>query len=225
MRALYRYRRTLLVLVTTTPVVLLAGVWLLVTRVLLAPAVPDVASAANDVAQFIMAEQGLPRLNGERAERFLQVQVLRFVRDADFRARFLQEVRTATPEQQEAFRSNLFHAIKPIVMRDVQKYDALDAAGRGAFLDDRIVAYNRLNALRGDATLGAADLFGAAAPSPEELAEWWLSKTTEPERRLGIAYAAALQARIAEILADPPLRAEFEARIAAPAEGGAATGQ
>ena len=44
-----------------------------------------------------------------------------------------------------------------------------------------------------------------------------LQKTTERERELGLAYIAAMQARVAEIAADPALKADFEARIGQPA--------
>ncbi len=203
---------------TVAPVALLAGVWLLVTQVLLVPRVPGPDTPADYVAQFMMHEKGLPRLKRARAEAFLDQTVIRLLRDSAFRERFLAEYRTASPEEQKAFRENLFDAFKPRFMDDIRGYHDRPESGRRDYLDQRIVAYNRLSALVGSVKIGRADL-GSGAPTPDELLQLLVSKTTEKEREQGAAYLAALHARVLEILADPALKAEFEARIAAPAAG------
>jgi hypothetical protein len=202
-------------LACAAPVLVLGAVWLLVTQVLMVPAVPDQSTPADRVAQFIMHPEGLPRLGGERREAFIQQQVRRLVQDEPFRRRFLAEYRVSSPEEQKAFREHLFDAFKPLVMRDIRAFHDLSQAERGAYLDDRIVAYNRLNAFWGRAGIVKSDL-GPAAPGPDELLGLLLQKTTEQERQMGVAYAAALQARVNEILADPALKQEFETRIGLP---------
>jgi hypothetical protein len=165
--------------------------------------------------QFIVHEKGLPRLSDPQREAFVEQQVRRLVKDPAFRASFLAEYRTSSPEEQKAFRANLFDAFKPIVMRDLRRYRELDAPARREFLDERIVAYNRMNAFRGEVRI-SKDAVGGAAPSSGEILQLLIDKTTDEERQLGMAYAAALRARVEEILADQELKTKFEARIAAP---------
>lgn len=214
-KTLYRARRILLGAACAGPVLVLGGVWLLVTQVLMVPAVPDQTTPPDRVAQFIMHEKGLPRLDGQRREAFLEQQIRRLVREEAFRGRFLAEYRTATPEQQAAFGEHLFDAIKPLVMRDVRRFEDLSGPARRDYLDQRIVAYNRMTAFWGEVRIGERDL-GAGALTPAEMLRLLLNKTTEEERQAGIVYGQALGARVEEILADPALRQEFEARITAP---------
>ena len=209
---LYRLRRVGLILACLAPVLLAGGVYLIVTQVLLVPAVPDAATPPDRLLRFIVHEKGLPRLRGEKCETFLQQQIQRLVRDEGLRNRFLAEYRTANPEEQKAFREHLFDAIKPIVMRDIHAYQAMPEAGRPAYLDERIVTYNRMNAFWGDVRISKNDL-GPGQPGPDELLGMLTQKTTEAERQSGVAYGAALHARVLQILADPALKAEFEARI------------
>ncbi len=211
---LYRQRRLWLIVACGAPVLLLVGVYLLVNRVLLVPAVPDAAAPGDQLAAFVMHARGLPRLTQPEREAFLMQQVPRLLRDEPLRSAFLGAIRTASPEDQEAFRNNLFDTFKPILLRDARAYAGLDAAGRTAFLDERIVAYNRLGA-QTDLHVSRHDL-GAAAPSADKLLDWLMSKTTEEERRLCIGYGTGLAGRIKDILADEALKAEFERRIAAP---------
>lgn len=196
------------------PVLVLGGIWLLVTQVLMVPGVPGPGAAPDEVAQFIMHEKGLPRLSRARTEEFLEAQVRQMVQREGFLDRFMAEYRTASPEQQSAFRSHLFDAFKPVVMADIREHEVLTEAGeRQAFLDERIVAYNRLARFWGNTTISKG-MLGPGALSPQETLDFLLNKTTEEERQSGIAYAQALRARVEEILADPELKAEFEARIA-----------
>lgn len=215
LRTFYQDPRARVATLVVGPLALLAGVWLLVTQVLLVPRVPGPDTPADYVAQFMMHEKGLPRLRRARAEAFLEQTILRLLRDSAFRDRFLAEYRTASPEEQKAFRSNLFDAFKPRFMEDIRGFTARPEPASRAYLDDRIVAYNRLSALVGPVKIGRSDL-GPGAPTPDEMLQLLISKTTEDERAAGAAYVAALHARVLEILADPALKAEIEARIAAP---------
>jgi hypothetical protein len=213
--ALYRRPWWRMVLLLAAPVLVLAAVWVGVTQLLLKPAVPGATAPPDQVVQFIVHPAGLPRLDRRRAEAFLEQQVRRLVRDAAFRGRFLAEYRVASPEEQQAFRAHLFDAFKPRVMDDIRAYSASEPDRRAAFLDDRIIAYNRLNAFLGPVHINRTDL-GPGAPSPQEVLDLLMQKTTEQERQMGLAYALALKSRVEEILADPTLKADFEARLAAP---------
>jgi len=210
---LYRIRRVLVLLGCAAPVVILAGVWWLVTEVLLVPSVPDASTPPDEVVQYITHPKGLPRLDPARVEAFLYAQVHRLLADADFRDRFLSAVRSSSPEEQSAFRAHLFDAFKPIFMRDVHRFHELDGVARREYLDERIVAYNRMSAYAGRVAI-RPDAIHGLAPSQNQLLELLTERTTEQERRLGSAYYAALQARVLEILADPELKAAFETRIA-----------
>ena len=214
-KTLYRLRTLVLVLACAAPVVVLGGLWLLVTEVLLVPAVPDAQTAPDAVAQFIMHEKGLPRLNRARSEAFLKQQILRLIQDERFRDRFAAEYRVSSPEQQKAFREQLFDAFKPLVLDDIQRYHALPEAARPAYLDDRIVAYNRMSKLLGSVQIDKS-IAGSPAQNQADILGLVMQKTTDEERHMGIAYGQALAARVTEILADPQLKADFETRIAAP---------
>ncbi len=203
--------------ILVAPVVVLAGVWWLVTQVLMVPGVPGPDAPPDQVMLFIMHERGLPRLSQERAEKFLEQQVPLLVQREGFLDRFLAEYRTASPEQQKAFRTHLFDVFKPVVMRDIRQHEGLTGAERQAFLDERIVVYNRLAQLWGNTTISKG-MLGSGALTPQETLQFLLDKTTEEERQAGVAYAQALRVRVEGILADPELKAEFEARIGAPGE-------
>lgn len=212
----YQHRRIWLYLACASPVLVLAGIWWLVTEVLLVPRTPDARTPPDRVFAYIVHEEGLPRLDRPRAQAFFEEQVRRLLADADARRRFLAEIRTATPDQQKAFRANLFDVFKPMLMDDIQGYHAQPEEGRQTYLDDRIVAYNRLSrALGRDSTAITAEL-DMLKPTREEALALLLNRTTAEERQLGTAYVAALTARVQEILADPDLEAVLRARIDAP---------
>lgn len=213
-RTLYRLRRVGLIVACAAPVLALAGIWLLVTQVLLVPRTPDESTPPDVVARYIIHEKGLTQLKGPRCETFLQQQIRRLIRDEPFRKRFLAEYRTASPEEQKAFRTHLFDAFKPLVMRDIRMFQELPEPARQEYLDERIVAYNRMNAFVGDVRISKHDL-GPAAPGSEEMLQFLMQKTTEEERQAGMAYAAALAVRVQQILAAPELKATMETRIAA----------
>jgi hypothetical protein len=213
---LYRLRKTLVILACVAPVLTLAALYWLVTQVLMIPGVPDAKTPPDRVAQFIIHEKGLPRLERAGFEAFLNVQLARLLRDRPFRDRFLVEVRTASSDDQKAFRTHLFDTFKALVLRDADHYFELAGDARAAYLDERIVAYNRMKAFGGDVTIDKGDLFGAAAPSAEEMLGLVTGRTTAEERQRALTYGAALKTRIDEILAEPALKAEFEARIASP---------
>jgi len=211
-QSFYRWRRAKMVALCAAPIVALGGLWWFVAEVLLVPTVPGADTPADVVAQYMMHPKGLPRLRGTRCEAFLQAQVRRLVTDSAFRDRFLAEYRTSAPEQQEAFRSHLFDAFKPLLMRDIERYHALSGAARQDFLDERIVAYNQLSRFVGNTRIEKGT--AGPAPSQNELLGLLMGHTTEDERQRGTQYGQALAARIAVILADPELKAAFEARIA-----------
>ena len=213
---LYRSRKVLVPLACAAPVLVLGAVCLLVTQVLLIPGVPDAATPPDRVAQFIMHEKGLPRLERARFEGFLDVQLPRLLRDQAFRDRFLAEVRTSSSDDQKAFRTHLFDAFKALVLRDADRYFELGGPARAEYVDARIVVYNRMKAFGGDVKIDKGDLFGAAAPTAQEMLSLVTGHTTAEERQRALTYGAALKVRIDVILADPALKAEFEARIGAP---------
>ncbi len=211
-----RWRRGLLVLAGVSPLVILAGLYLLVTQVWMVPGVPAAATSADRVAAFIIHEKGLPRLTLPQFEAFLVAQLPRLLRDAAFRERFLAEVRTASLEEQRVFRAHLFESFKQLVLRDAGQYQQLPPDQRTTYLDERIVAYNRLKAFGGEVSIDKGDLFGAAAPGAEELFGLVTGRTTAQERSQALAYGGALKARVDEILASPARKAEIEGRIQAP---------
>lgn len=211
----YRSRPVLLAGVCVAPLLVLGVLWWLVTQVLLVPGVPKPQTSAADVLQFIVHEKGLPRLSPVQREEFVRAQTRRLVWDAAYRQAFLAEYRTSSPEEQKAFRANLFEAFKPMVLRDGRRFDELETEARQAFLDERIVEYNRMNAFRGEARL-TKDALGGAAPSSAEVLQLLIDKTSAEERQVLSGYGAALRVRIEEILANPELKTAFDARIAAP---------
>lgn len=213
--ALYWRRRVVLVLACAAPVLVLAGLWLLVTQVLLVPAVPDATTPPDQVVQFIIHEKGLPRLSREKCDAVLKQQISRLVRDEPFRNRFAAEYRVSSPEEQKAFREHVFDAFKPLVMDDIRRFHELPESARQAYLDERIVTYNRLSKLLGSVQIDK-NIAGSPADAQADLLTTLLQKTTEEERQMGIAYAQALAVRVAAILADPESKADFEKRIAAP---------
>ena len=214
-RTFYRSRRILLIVAGLSPVVLLAGVWALVTQVLMVPAVPGEESSPAEVVGFIIHEKGLPRLSDERAEAVFRDQVRRLGADEAFRAGFLREIRVASPEDQTALREHLLNVLKPMFMADIHQFHALNGDARRDYVDDRIVAYNRLSRALGKTGINASAA-GAIVPDSATMLQWLMKTTTEEERNQGMAYFGGLQARITEILADADLTAEFEARIATP---------
>lgn len=213
-RTFYQARKALVFLALAAPVIVLAGLWLLVTQVLMVPRVPDATTPADQVMRFIVHEKGLPRLSQPRAEAVFKEQVRRLTTDPAFREAFLREVRTASPEASAALREHLFDVYKPLLMADIRQYNTLEADARPAYLDERIVHYNRVSR-----ALGATGITAEAAqgllPSKAEALQLLLTKTTDEERQLGLFYQAALRARVEEVLADPELTAQFEQRITA----------
>lgn len=212
-RRFYLPRSVWVSLAVLAPLVVLGGAWWLVTQLVLAPRVPDAGTTGDRVARFILHERGLPRLSAERQEAFLAAQVPRLIADEGFRGALLAEYRVSSPEQQRAFRVHLFDAFKPVFMRDVRRYHELKGEEQGRFVDERIVTYNRMNALRGNVTI-SKDALGPV-PSSTELTTMLMERTTEEERQRAQEYVAALAERILAILADPALKADFDARIAA----------
>jgi len=180
------------------------------------PAVPDGAAPPAQVVQYIMHAKGLPRLGRERREAFLTEQMTRLIEDERFRERFAMEYRVSSPDQQKAFREHLFDAFKPIVMDDIRGYHETSPELRQDYLDQRIVEYNRMAKMLSNVEVDP-EIAGPQDGNRTEMLALLLQKTTEQERELGLAYAAALRARVLEILADPALKAGFEARIAQPA--------
>ncbi len=221
LKSFHRQRQALIALSLAAPVLLLAGAWWWVDRFLLAPPVPTDATPAEQCVGFICNAKGLPRLRGDAAERYLQWQARRFVADPHYARRFVAASHTAPPEERQAFREHLFDAFKPLLMRDVRRCESLEGPRRDAFIDDRIVEYNRILRVIDRSPVGQEIRQANVAPmsDSEKLAmlQMVLSRTTDEERARAQRYGALLGARIAEILADAELKAEFERRIAEPA--------
>lgn len=212
--SLYRNRTLRLCGAVLAPLVLVGGLGLAAHFFLLVPAEPRATTPPDQVVAYIAHPDGLPRLSPARREAFIQTQITRLVRDDTYRRQFLAALRTSTTEEQRAFRSNLFDVFKPIVMSDVERFQQTPEPQRLAYLDERIVTYNRMARMVGQVHIGKQEL-GPAAASPEELFQLLMAKTTEAERARALGYLATLQQRVEAILADPQLRADMEARIAA----------
>lgn len=210
----YRARRVLLAAACVGPLLLLGGAWWLLRDVILSPGVPDDRTSGARAFAFIVHERGLPRLSQARTEALLQLQIRRMARESDFREQFLSAYRTATEDEQTAFRSHLFDAFKPIVMRDVREFQSIAPQDRPRHLEDKVVEYNRLAAMWGNVRIGK-DALGAGAPSATKMLTLLMEKTTEEERRLGAEYFQAYAECVREILADEPRKKAVEERIRA----------
>jgi hypothetical protein len=218
LKTFHRQRQALIGLMLVGPVLLLAGAWWWVNSFLLAPAVPTDRTPADQCVSFICHEKGLPRLRGEESQRFLEWQARRFIRDPEYARRFVAASHSAAPEERQAFREHLFDAFKPLLMSDVRRCERLESAERAAFIDERIVEYNRIVRVLEQSAVGqgARKMNAGAMSDSDKLAmlQMALSRTTEDERERAQRYASVLGARIGQILADAELRAEFERRIA-----------
>lgn len=193
-----------------------AGGWWVLARVLLAPPVPQADSPAEACVAFIADEHGLPRLARSQREAFLTVQLER-LRGEAYREAFLGALRRSSPERKGAFQAHLFDVAKPYVMADAEKLDGIeDRVARTAFLDDCIVRYNRITRRFGTSRISRHDVAGALPTDPTEVWDMVVKNTSSRERELGQALAAAVGARVSEILADAALTEEMERRIAAP---------
>jgi hypothetical protein len=164
--------------------------------------------------QFIAHDKGLPRL--PQAERFEKLRSIlrRAVDDEAFRTEMVAALRRSTSEEVSAFRANIFDTFKPVLMQDIRKYQSLSGPALDQFIDERIVEYNRMGAFFVNARVDKQSLVGVL-PEPKDVLELALSRTTEEERNAAMEYQAALARRIEDILANPVLKAGFEARIAA----------
>ncbi|MGE0479312.1 MAG: hypothetical protein AB7Q17_02450 [Phycisphaerae bacterium] len=209
----YRVRRAAWVLAIAAPLVALGAAWWLLSNVLLAPAIPASDTPAADVVAFLTHDKGLPRLTDAERSALIQQHLRRWSADARYRSEFATAVRRSTTEERAAFRRHVFDAFKPLVLTDVRQYHAA-ADAQQDYLDERIVAYNRMTRALGGAGVDRAAL-GDALPSSADLMNLVLARTSEAERSLATAYLTALGRRIEQIVADPTLRQEFEARIAA----------
>jgi hypothetical protein len=210
----YRARPILVALACASPLLLLGGLWWAVNAFLLTPGVPGDDAPAEECVGFIVHEKGLPRLAGDRRDRFLDHHLQRLIRDEQLRRRFAEALRRLTPEEQAAFHGHLVDAFKPRVLADVQRFHDLHGEPRRHYVDERIVEYNRVGALLRSGRIDRS-AFGNALPDSAQIAELLLTRTSEKEQQLGLAYLTALAERIKQILADPELKREFEARIAA----------
>jgi hypothetical protein len=211
----YRARPLLVALACASPLLVLGGLWWAVNALLLTPGVPDDDASAEECVRFIVHEKGLSRLGDGRRDRFLQHHLRRLVQDAALRDRFAAVLRRLTVEEQAAFRAHLFDAFKPHVLRDVRRFHDLQGEPRRRYLDERIVEYNRVAAFLQEARIDKR-AFGSALPDAGQMTKLLLTRTSEQERELGLAYFGALAERVKQILADPELKRELEARIATP---------
>lgn len=215
LKSFYRARRLLVALGCIAPLIVLGGAWWLIAEVILVPGMPNEASPPEDCVAYVAHDKGLRRLTADEQEKFVRGQLSRWLGQTAYREQFAAALRRSTADEQKAFRSNLFDVFKPHVMRDVAKFHTTMGDARRAFLDDRIIEYNRMGrVLRAGRVDKSA--FGDALPNPKEMMELVVAKTTQQERDQAQTFFTALGGRIAEILADEPLKKEFEAKIAAP---------
>jgi hypothetical protein len=206
-------RRQLLTgLACASPILLLAAVWWLVNAVVLAPAVPDENGSAQQCVAFVVHERGLPRLGVEHQIAFVENSIRRAIEDGAFRNALAATLRRSAREEQVAFRTHVFDALKPRVLREIQDFHRLADPARTAWLEARLVDYKRLEMLLRTIRLDEG-AFGDAVPDANELLRLVLSKTSEDERQLCLTYLSALSERANEILKEPELRRQFEQRL------------
>lgn len=210
----YRNRRVALLGLCLLPVVLVGTAWWVVNEIVLARPIPGATAGGEEAVQFIAHEKGLVRLS--EPERFdaLQQILRRAVAEPTFRNDMVAALRRSTADEVAAFRANIFDTFKPVLMKDVRAYQALNGGALAKFIDERIVAYNRMGAFFANTRVDKQSLVGVL-PEPKDVLALIFSRTTEEERNAALAYQAVLAQRIEQILADPALKAEFEARIAA----------
>lgn len=207
-------RRVLWVGACVSPLLLMGAAWWAVNTFVLARAVPGRNATGEEAVRFIRDEHGLPRLPAPQRLEVLQTLLRRAVEEPSFRAEMIAALRSSTGEEQSAFRTNIFDTFKPIFLADIHRYHTLRGAERAAFVDERIVAYNRMGAFFANARVDRQALMGVM-PDADDALDLLYRRTTEEERLSGATYLAAVQQRIEEILADAALKAEFERRIAA----------
>lgn len=215
LKSFYHARRTLIVLACIAPLALLGGAWWLVVEVLLAPRTPTAGSPPEDCVAFVVHDKGLRRLSAADQEKFVRGQMARWLAQPAYREQFAAALRRSTADEQKAFRANLFDIFKPHIMQDVTRFHATRDDARREFLDDRIIEYNRMGRVM---RAGRVDktAFGDSLPSPKELMDLIMEKTTQDERDQAMGFFVALVARRDQIYADEKLRAQFEAKIEAP---------
>lgn len=218
LKTFQRQRQALIGLSLAAPLLLLAGAWLWVDRVVLAPAAPGDQDDGRACLTFVCHERGLPRLSAAEAEKFLHRQSRRLIEDPAFARQFAAAVRTASPEELTALRRNVLLAFKPLVLRDARRCAELEGGPRTAYLDERIVAYNRMCRVAAASGVGRLDFGALTAVDAADLLNLVLNHTSPQERRDVERYLAVLRSRVEAILADEALRREFERRIAAPSD-------
>jgi hypothetical protein len=211
-RKLYLRRRTLLTIACASPVLLLAGLWWLVNAVVLVPPAPGERAPAQQCLEFIVHEKGLPRLSAERRIAFVEAQVGRLLEDDLFRDSFVAALRRSASDDRTAFFEHVFDALKPRVLRDAQEFHDVQNDARTSWLDERLVDYKRLELLLRTIRIDKHALDDALTDQAS-LVSLVLSRTTEEERSLCLAYFSALGRRANEILQQPALKDEFEQRL------------
>jgi hypothetical protein len=208
----YQPRRLILIAACAAPVILLLIVWWAVTQFFLVPAVPDDDASPEAIARFLIHEKGLPRLAPRQAEQVFRRQARRLAADPPLRDRFLRQIRIASPEQQRQLRRHVMDFLKDVLISDIREYHQRPADAQLAYLDERIIDYNRLRNAFGETDL-SPDLVGVLQPSKAEAWDWLMNHTTPEERQLLAEFRQLLVRRIEQILADPELEAEIRRRI------------
>lgn len=208
----YAWRKPLIVAACVAPLFLAGLLWLLVNRILLAPSFPGPTAAAAQFYEFMADERGLPRLSASDRMKFVETIATRAAKDPKFTDDFLAAMKESAKDQQARLRSNLVNAFLDTTLSEVRRYNALSAAEQPAFLDDRIVEHKR------DELLFRRIHIDKEAISSEkgDLLQMVLTRTTDAERQMAMAYAGAMQARVREILDDDNLKKKFEERVGAP---------
>lgn len=181
-------------------------------RWILAPPAPTDSSAAPVWIDYLVDERGLVRDDASRAAQRLNGLVRRLLADEPFRHDFAACLRRGSAEEQAAFREHVFDAFKPAILADVRRYHELGDDARTAFLDERLVAFKRLELLSRGSKIDRAS-WADAAGTQAELLKLLAAKTTDEERSLGAAYIRAAAERWNEIRHDPEQLAAFERRL------------
>jgi hypothetical protein len=196
------------------PLAALGIAWVLVDRLVLTPAVPPIEAPAEAHVEFIAHARGLSRLNGEAAQAFLRGQMRRLADDEAFRLEMVAALNRSSIETRRDFESHILDVVLPPVMEDVRRFTALPSERRRDFIDERIVAYNRLaSAYRPDKIDQPLPLAGVL--SGDRLMRMLMEKIDQRERDDAVLFASLYRARVDEIVADAALKRQFEQRIAA----------
>ena len=199
--------------VCASPLLVLAGIWLLVNALVLTPGVPGDSAAAVQCINFAVDPAGLPRLRPEQQAEFVETHLSRVVRDGQFRDAFMTGLRRQPLQDQAAFRAHVFDALLPRFVSEAQEYQQRTPEELDRWLEDRLVHYKRMGRMLRGMQLEAAD-FDSRWTDEKGLLELVIARTTPEQRASCGVYFAALARESAAIKQDPERLARLEERLA-----------